>query len=107
MNKVILFVSFICIISQISSISSPKFPVTFYTSVKVVERFANITQHPITGIIANDDAKQLYVMNEKVSPNIPVKVLFNNICMNIRVIQLTVNASMYLQGFVSSILQSL
>ena len=56
MNKVILFVSFICIISQISSISPPKFPVTFYTSVKVVERFANVTQHPITGTIANDDA---------------------------------------------------
>ena len=78
MNKVLLIFSFICITSRISSISPPKFPVTFYTNVKTVEQFANVTQHPIIGSIANDDAKQLYVHNGTISPNIPFMQLFNN-----------------------------
>ena len=62
MNKVILIVLLVCIVSLISSISPPKLPVTFYTNVKM---FGNVTQNPITGLIANDNAKQLYVFNLK------------------------------------------
>ena len=77
MNKVILFVSFIYIISGICSISPPKLPVTFYASLKIVVRSANVT-HNITGSIANDDAKKLFVINAKVSPDIETKSLFNS-----------------------------
>ena len=77
MNKVILFVSFIYIISGIYSISPPKLPVTFYASLKIVVRDANVT-YSITGSIANDDAKKLFVINQKVSPDIEMKFLFNS-----------------------------
>ena len=76
--KVILFVSFISIISQISSISPPKFPVTFHTHVKVVVQNGNVIHNPITESLANDDAKELFVMNEKYLPDTEVKSLFNN-----------------------------
>eukprot|EP00800_Vazella_pourtalesii_P009895 TRINITY_DN2485_c0_g1_i4.p1 TRINITY_DN2485_c0_g1~~TRINITY_DN2485_c0_g1_i4.p1 ORF type:complete len:197 (-),score=7.84 TRINITY_DN2485_c0_g1_i4:55-645(-) len=64
-------------LSLISSISPPKLPVTFYTNVKIVARFNNVTQDPFTGLIANDDAKQLYVYNQKDSHGNPTKALFN------------------------------
>ena len=77
MNKVILIVLLVCIVSLISSISPPKLPVTFYTNVKIVARFGNVTQNPITGLIANDNAKQLYVFNLKDSHGNSAKTLFN------------------------------
>ena len=77
MDKFIFIVIFICIISQISSISPPKFPATFYTSVKIIEQLAEVTQSHITGSIANDDAKQLYVYTEMFPPHSPFTRLFN------------------------------
>ena len=78
MNKVILLVSFIYIISGICSISPPKLPVTFYTNTTIVVRKANVTHNPITGSIANDDVKKLFVMNEKLSTGVEMKSLFNS-----------------------------
>ena len=69
MDKFIFAVIFICIISPISSISPPKFPVTFSTSVKIIEQLAEVTQNHITGSIANDDAEQLYVYTEMFPPH--------------------------------------
>ena len=94
MNKVILIVLLVCIVSLISSISPPKLPVTFYTNVKIVARFGNVTQNPITGLIANDNAKQLYVFNLKDSHGNSAKTLFNKHAPSIfSVIQLTVHAN--------------
>ena len=77
MNKVILVVLLVCIVSLISSISPPKFPVTFYTNFKIVAGVANVTLDHITESIANDDAKQLFISNQKDSHGIPAKELFN------------------------------
>ena len=77
MNKIILVVLLVCIVSLISSISPPKFPVTFYTNIKAVTRFGNDTLDHSTGSLANYDAKQLFVSNQKDSDGIPSKEVFN------------------------------
>ena len=77
MNKVILVVMLVCDVSLISSISPPKFPVTFYTNIKAIARFGNVTKNNFTGSLANDDAKQLYVFNQKDYHGNPAKELFN------------------------------
>ena len=77
MNKAILFVTFISIIFLISAISPPKFPSTFFSNVKLVNRVANVTHVPVTGSVANDDVKKLYVYNEKSSPIVLENALFN------------------------------
>ena len=77
MSKVILVILLVCIVSVISSISPPNFPMTFYSNTKVVLRFGNGAPSHITGFIANDDTKQLYVYNQKDSQGIPEKELFN------------------------------
>ena len=75
-NKVIFFILFISIIPIIFSISPPKFPVTFYTNIQGFEQVGNETRNPMTGSIANDNSKELFVMNEKSQSEIS-KVLFN------------------------------
>ena len=77
MNKVFTVVLFMCIVSAISSISPPKFPVTFSTNIRIDSRDGNVTKNPLTGLIAYDDAKQLFVSNQKVLHGISSNQIFN------------------------------